>query len=205
MLVATETFTSDIQQDLLNTSKYSRLFWDDFDDEDDVGDTNMTFVNLGYSFTSGQSITSVSLTDNDPEMGGYLITECYFHVDYDDTGNGLLRVSADGGLNWEPAENDSVHYFQHPGSSLRLRFVGGGSGIIRSWTVLYRPDGSSYIQELANATGEGISIVDELPDWDDKWIGKIVYVILDDEYYAGKAIEWEKIVTESLEPPLTPV
>lgn len=155
LLVSTETFASDIQQDLLSSSKYSRCFWDDFKNEDDVSDTNMTFTNAGYSFEAGQSITSISLTAFDPEMAGYNIAECYIHFDYEDSGTALLRATADGGANWEAVNNDSVHYFANIGDSLHIRFVSGGSGILRSWSVLYKPDSGSYIQEMLSVLSGG--------------------------------------------------
>lgn len=193
-LVTRETFDSDKYQDLLSQSKYERLAWDDFNDGGLVEATAMTLESDGYGFTAGQVLTSTNLLDT--EIPTYSITECFVYIEYEDAATPTIEITANGGVNWEVAENHNIHTFSVTGSDLRLRFTAGGTGKVRSWALLYYPHTSSLIEEAVSLTGKGINIVTSLPVWSDDYKGVVVYLTTDNNYYAGLKDRWISITPQ---------
>jgi hypothetical protein len=137
---------SDEYSDLLNSSAYLNCTWDDFDDEDLIDNTNTTATwdvsNTEYDFTAGQILQSDNLYDSVASLTA--ITECMVHVNYSDTGTPTIQATADG-VNWEAVTNNTIHEFTNTGTTLKIRFTGGGTGSVESWGVLYNPDTGSNI------------------------------------------------------------
>lgn len=191
LLVTRETFESDKYQDLLAASKYERLSWDDFRDTTYLETPAMTFQSNGYAFTAGQILTGKNILD--PEISTYTVTECFLLIAYSDTGTPTIEITADGGTNWETAINNNIHNFVNPGSDVRIRFTGGGTGVIYSWAILYYPHTSSLIEEAVALTGKGINTHATLPDWDEDLVGTIIYVSQEAAHYACMSDKWTRI------------
>jgi hypothetical protein len=132
----------DMYSDLLRTTIFMHASYDEFADEDLIETTNMTFNgnHKMYEYTSGETITSVNLFDENTGLTYVDYVLVYAH--YVDTGVPTIRVSSDGGAHWYTVDNLKV--FQIPvdnaGADLRLRFIGGGTGTLHSWGVLYNKD-----------------------------------------------------------------
>jgi hypothetical protein len=124
---------------LLDSSYYKNAFFDQLLDDIFVGH-NMTF-DFGSNkleFTAGQQVTSAG-NIKDP-LVALTIDEAFLSVDMDDTGATLFYMSADGGANWEAVSNNAIHIFANTGSDLRMSIIGGGTGEIRSYAVMYNPE-----------------------------------------------------------------
>ena len=152
----------DIFTDILASSKYLYLTFDDYRNEDLIDNANstMTFdVNRSkYTFTVGQQIQSDNLFDS--ASGLTEVTEALIELLYTDSGTPTIQVTADG-TNWESATPGEIHTFTNPGNVLKIRFVGGGSGEVTSWAIFYGIDPSAIVQEhsiykMVNYNYEGI-------------------------------------------------
>ncbi len=151
LLVTRETYISNMYREFLGFSKYARAFWDDFRDKEDVLPTSMVYTYNGFTFEAGDILESINVID--PAID-YEVSECFVSIDYQDTGTPFIYVTADGGTTWEEAANNTVHTFTTTGNDLRIRFVGGNTGNINSWTLLYQPLGPSYIEEMQSDLGD---------------------------------------------------
>ncbi len=184
LLVTKETFDSDKYQDLLASSKYERMVWDDFRDGGLIVPTSMTFTQNGYTFLDGQVLESTNLID--PAVVTDL-TECFIFIDFEDSGTPTIEVTADG-TNWEEAFNNNIHIFDNRGTDLRLRFTSEGSGYLKVWSIMYAPHTISLSE-----TDNGIITLDTLPVFDSFFKGKVIYVSSEDTYYAGFSSTWVQI------------
>lgn len=140
-------FESDMYQDLLLHSIYTNMTFDDFIDEDliNTGSSDMTYASSDnqYSFSAGQILQSENLADATAVIGlGYQITECLVSIDHSDSGTPTIEVSTDA-TNWESATNNTIHTFTEAGTELYIKFTSTGTGIVKSWAVLYYPDASA--------------------------------------------------------------
>jgi len=137
----------DIYSDLLASTKYQNLTFDDFTSESLVDGTPTTMSysqnDTAYNFTAGQILQSIDLYDATLSL---TVTECMVSVVYSDSGTPTIEATADG-TNWETVTPDEVHTFANTGTVLKLRFTGGGSGSVESWAILYNPDGQAITDE----------------------------------------------------------
>lgn len=133
------TIVADMYGDLLNTTNFVNVTYDEFLSEDliDNGSSNMLFVAFErkYTFTAGQVLQSIDLYDSGESL---IVDKALISVDYTDSGTPTIEASADGGLNWETVTNNTVHDFSNTGTDLRIRFTAGGTGEVRSWAYLYQ-------------------------------------------------------------------
>jgi hypothetical protein len=168
------------------------MYWDDFRDSGNVEGTPMNLESDGYSFTTGQTLTSLGCTD--AEVSGYEITECFIIVEYTDNGTPTIEISADGGVNWETVTNFNIHTFTNTGDDLRIRYTSGSSGKIYNWAILYYPQAASLTETVSALTGKGIEISPTLPAWDSQWEGRVAYISGEQAYYVGLYDRWVRIV-----------
>ena len=136
---------ADLYEDLLGSSVYFNCSWDAFADQTlvDTGNSTMTYDSTKdlYDFTIGEVLQSEDLYD---ATLGVTITECMVSIYYTDDGVPTIEATADG-VNWETVINNVIHEFTDTGTTLKIRFTGGGTGQVLSWGVLYNPDTGSVV------------------------------------------------------------
>lgn len=109
-----------------------------------------------YEYTNGEDVVSINLRD--PLASGN-VTEAYLSVNLEGS-TPQLWLSANGGANWEAVSNNASHTFANPGTDLRIWFRGVGSGILKSWGVLYEASSAGpVVLTIAHS-----DLVDDEPD-----------------------------------------
>lgn len=143
--------TEDIYSDLLRTTVFLNASYDAFTDEDLVEATNMVYKKsqATYVFTGGNVIVSKNLFDglSLADTVEYVMV----YVEKEDSGNGVIQVSTDGGVNWSIIGNAQLIRISdvNAGIDIRLRYTSGGIGTLRSWGVLYNKDLSAACTKYA--------------------------------------------------------
>jgi len=132
----------DTYSDLLNSTAFLNATFDSFDTTAYIDIINTTMVHDDdehkYDFSAGETLQSLNLFDSLSGLSS--VDKCLISIDYEDTGTPTIQASANGGTNWDSITLNQLHEFSFPGNDLRLRFIGGGSGSVLSWSILYNYD-----------------------------------------------------------------
>lgn len=132
----------DTYSDLLNSTAFLNATYDGFDTTAyiDIISTDMIHDDdeHKYDFSTGETLQSLNLFDS--LSGLTTVDKCLISIDYEDTGTPTIQASANGGTNWDSIILNQLHEFSFPGNDLRLRFIGGGTGSVLSWGILYNYD-----------------------------------------------------------------
>jgi len=137
---AQDVIESNMYGFLFNASRYENMTYDILNDTSLINSSTTTMLydvtNTEFDFDPGEIVESKNLFDSISGLTN--ITECVVVIDYIDSSTPIVEVTADG-TNWEVATLNQPHIFTNVGTDLRIRFTGGGTGSVRSWSVLYNP------------------------------------------------------------------